>query len=1013
MNNYRKEFLLAIVLLSLLSLTVSAQKVVNNGVVKLEAGKLQPGTNIDLTGNWYYRPDYAVKSGEKMELSSISMSDFSVGVPQFLNQIRWWLDDSEDFKKSEAARMKKLGFDTEKTEEGWYKLTINADKIPADKRVFIEFDGVAMKSKVFLNGAELGNHTGMFSRFAYDLTTQLKAGKNLLAVWVSMEKIPVSTVSLGTAVTVNLTASKVLSLSKGMFGPLTPVAENRAYDLHGIWQPVSLTVRGAAKLDDVYFVPTLTGAKVNVEARSLSSDQNAILKARWLDPKTNKVFAESSPQRIQLSNNKSTAILEVKNLKPKLWTPAEPNLYKLEVTLAMTRGEVLDKFSQKVGFRTFETRGNKLFLNGKPYWLRGANHLPYGKNPWDAKLARKLIQLMHDNHQRITRTHATPWNEAWLDAADEIGLGVSVEGIRPWAFVGKIGATPPDLFEHWLMENADVVKRIRNHPSVLIWTIGNEMLLRDNENPEKWKQLSDVVRQTRELDPTRPIIVSSSYQREPELYGKVIQPNKFDDGDIDAIHSYKGWYADSPFVTDSNFDKEMEKSKWNRPFIGQEMSTGYPDLDTGLPVYTYTKNQRSPQAWVGVHAYPGSNPAIFLEHNRAVTKRWAEQLRFQRADKTAGFILFANECWFSHSFDAEKVKPYPVVEAMKYAFAPIGLALETAQRRFYGGDSIKTAIFVTNDHEKFRDFDNLNIEISFVDANGKQISTQKVGSLASLKYYATAKIPVEIKAPQVAGARTKLNLITRLLQGNAEISRTVDLVEIFPRLDSRVKLQKAAFSYSLGAEIKKIVDEKFRFIPEETPDNTVVFVGKNAPLDNLKQGGSYYRAAQSGATVIVFSPGAKLQEIFPNDVVSVRKVSGEYADWTPATGTKLAQNLEPMDLKWWARAGDWRVMVASEAHRLNPNGKGRELIRFIPSHGYIALERIPEFMATTLFEIPIGKGRVWVCDFDLEESIAVDPAARIFAENLLTAAADANSTKNLIKMPTHEEMLAGKKVGAK
>jgi hypothetical protein len=67
-------------------------------------------------------------------------------------------------------------------------------------------------------------------------------------------------------------------------------------------------------------------------------------------------------------------------------------------------------------------------------------------------------------------------------------------------------------------------------------------------------------------------------------------------------------------------------------------------------------------------------------------------------------------------------------------------------------------------------------------------------------------------------------------------------------------------------------------------------------------------------------------------------------------------------------------------------------------------------MMTTLFEIPVGKGRVWVCDFDLEESVSVDPTARIFAENLLNAAADANSTKNLIKMPTHEEMLAGKKV---
>jgi hypothetical protein len=1011
-NNRRRELTLVITLLFFLSFNSFGQKAVNNGTVKLEAEKMQPGASVDLTGNWFYRPDYAIKSGEKIESSAISQEDFSVGVPQFLNKIRWWLDDSEDFKKSETARMRKLGFDTDKAEEGWYKLIIDAGKLPAGKRVYIEFDGVAMKSKVFLNGAELGNHTGMFSRFSFDLTPNLKAGKNLLAVWVSMEKIPVSTVSLGTAVTVNLTASKVLSLSKGMFGPLTPVDDNRAYDLHGIWQPVRLVVRGAAKLDDVYFAPTLTGAKVQIEAKTLSANQTANVKARWTDIKTNKVFAEAKAANIQLNSNTSTATLEINNLQPKLWTPADPNLYRLEVSLESSDGKVLDKFTQNVGFRTFEAKGNKLYLNGKPYWLRGSNHLPYGKNPWDAELARKLIRQMHDNNQRVTRTHATPWNEAWLDAADEIGLGVSIEGIRPWAFVGKIGATPKDLFEHWLMENADVVRRIRNHPSVFIWTIGNEMLLRDNENPEKWKQLSDVVRQTRELDPTRPTIVSSSYQRESELYSKVIQPNKFDDGDIDAIHSYKGWYTDSPFVTDSNFEREMDRSKWNRPFIGQEMSTGYPDLDTGLPVFTYTKNQRSPQAWVGVHSYPGSDPAIFLEHNRAVTKRWAEQLRFQRADKTAGFILFANECWFSHSFDAKTVKPYPVVEAVKYAFAPVGLALETAQRRFYANDSIKTAIFVTNDDERFRDFQNLSLEVSFVDRNGKQVSTQRIGNLENLKYYETAKVPVEVKIPNAANARTKMNLVARLLQGTTEISRTVDAVEVFSQPIAG-KLTAKAANLSLGAEMSKLIGETFQTVGKDAANNSIVFVGKGAPLDDLKNGGNLYNAASGGATVVVFSPGARISEIFPDDVMSVRKVTGEYADWTPAIGTKIASNLEPMDLKWWARAGDWRVMVASEAHRLNPSGKGRELIRFIPSHGYIALDRVPEYMATTLFEIPIGKGRVWVCDFDLEESIAVDPAARIFADNLLTAAADANSTKNLIVMPTHEEMLAGKKVSAK
>src|SRR6185295_1962629 len=245
--------------------------------------------------------------------------------------------------------------------------------------------------------------------------------------------------------------------------------------------------------------------------------------------------------------------------------PGEPNLYRLEVKLESDAGVLLDSSSHEVGFRTFEIRGNQFFLNGKPYWLRGANHLPYGKNPFDPALARKLIQSLHDANIRITRTHATPWNEAWLDAADEIGLGVSLEGIRPWALAGKIGATPPELFAHWLMENEDVVKRARNHPSVFIYTIGNEMLLRDTTNVAKWKQLSDVVKQTRKLDPMRPVICSSEYAREPENYNTLLDPNGIDDGDADDLHRYNNWYAASSFVVDAKLEKEIKNNSGMRP----------------------------------------------------------------------------------------------------------------------------------------------------------------------------------------------------------------------------------------------------------------------------------------------------------------------------------------------------------------------------------------------------------------------------------------------------------------
>ncbi|MEK7856483.1 MAG: glycoside hydrolase family 2 TIM barrel-domain containing protein, partial [Acidobacteriota bacterium] len=592
---------------------MTAQTSVAAGKLRLDHERLKPGQEISLVGKWLYKPGYLLNAGERPQESNSTAGYFEVPVPQLLNRTQWWLDDSEDFKKFEAERLKKFGFNTDRAEDGWYRLQLEVPALPNGRRVFIEFDGVAMKSKVFCNGQELGEHAGMFSRFGYDLTPHLRKGGNVISVFVSMEKIPASTLSLGQAVTVNLTASKILTMSKGMFGPRSPDADNRSYDLHGIWQPVKLVIREAAMIEDAWFNPTLDGARVQIEARSLAGKQNAVLQARWTDVETKKIFANAEPVAVELGENKTTQNLSIKNVRPKLWTPANPNLYRLDVTLESKSGGILDKWTHNVGFRTFETRGNKFYLNGKPYWLRGSNQLPYGKNSWDPALPRKLIKLMHDANQRITRTHAPPWNEAWLATADEIGMGVSIEGIRPWALAGKIGATPPDMFAHWLMENEDVVKRGRNHPSVLLWTIGNEMLLRDDHNLEKWKQLSEVVKQTRRLDPFRPIVADSTYKREHEFYEETLKPHGIDDGDVDDIHRYRGWYGDSPFVVDTSND--IKNLTPDRPLIGQEISTGYPDLDTGLPVLRYTRDLLTPQAWVGKDSLPGSDPTIFLEHH--------------------------------------------------------------------------------------------------------------------------------------------------------------------------------------------------------------------------------------------------------------------------------------------------------------------------------------------------------------------------------------------------------------
>jgi hypothetical protein len=158
---------------------------------------------------------------------------------------------------------------------------------------------------------------------------------------------------------------------------------------------------------------------------------------------------------------------------------------------------------------------------------------------------------------------------------------------------------------------------------------------------------------------------------------------------------------------------------------------------------------------------------------------------------------------------------------------------------------------------------------------------------------------------------------------------------------------------------------------------------------------------ESGATAILLWPGEEAVRLFPHDVESYRAVTGEYADWGPLEDTPLAAGLQPMDLKWWARKNDWRMFVASGAHTLKRGGKAREMVRFVPAHSYIPPEQVPRQYMAVLFEVPAGKGRVWVCDLDLEVSVGVDPAARRFARNLLRAAADPASTRALKEMPRH------------
>ena len=147
-----------------------------------------------------------------------------------------------------------------------------------------------------------------------------------------------------------------------------------------------------------------------------------------------------------------------------------------------------------------------------------------------------------------------------------------------------------NLIDMWADEYIGMLKKYRNHPSIFFWTINNEMKFYDNDPDKdraikKMQIIEKVVKRMREVDPTRPICFDSNYKRPEKRFGKDFFKT-FDDGDIDDDHSYINWYDHTVF---KQFNGEFQKNKREgRPLISQEMSTGYPNNETGHPTYVCT-----------------------------------------------------------------------------------------------------------------------------------------------------------------------------------------------------------------------------------------------------------------------------------------------------------------------------------------------------------------------------------------------------------------------------------------
>ena len=363
---------------------------------------------------------------------------------------------------------------------GWYRKTFNAPPAWQGKRVSIYFEGVYMNSEVFINGKSLGVHPYGYTSFYYDLTPYLNYNEdNIISVRVDNSQ----------------------------------QTNCRWYSGSGIYRHLWLLVTDPIHIGHwgvAITTPEISSQKATVQIKTLvknetTSPQSIVLSTQLTDKNSKGVGHHEVKVELQ-ANNEKEVVQTITVNNPLLWTPEIPNLYKAQIKI-MQSDKTIDVFQNAFGIRSIKfSPENGFQLNGKSVILNGGcvhhDNGCLGAKAYDRAEERR-VELLKSAGFNAVRTSHNPPSEAFLDACDRLGLMVIDESFDGW----RASKTPYDYSKHfddwWKRDLESMVLRDRNHPSIIMWSTGNEII--ERTKPEAVETANKLANCVRKIDPTRPV----------------------------------------------------------------------------------------------------------------------------------------------------------------------------------------------------------------------------------------------------------------------------------------------------------------------------------------------------------------------------------------------------------------------------------------------------------------------------------------------------------------------------